>query len=384
MECSALSPIASATRSALACGWDGSISSLKVEHVRHQPFGSSSSGKIVHPISPEEAVDVPDHGEHMGETAELSGVELAPELTRYLPYVMRRAFAHVSANAVRSTPARDFAVLANLADHHVSSQQELAERLEINRTSMVKLIDRLQDIGYVTRTRNPENRRSYVLSLTAQGRDALDEIRHSVMERDEVITAALRPDERERLNDLLRTVLGEPEETPNTLSTEYLISQVFYLLRRRGDAMVSDIGLRIRNFASLSAIGKLGPCPQLQLARYLAVTEPSAAQIVEQLVQAGLVARGQDPADRRRYALELTDLGKERLTALRNAMDRLQAELVETLGGPDREQEIHSLLDKLLPSAPRRSNIEQVLALSGRTAAEAAAAERARTAGRSM
>jgi DNA-binding MarR family transcriptional regulator len=298
----------------------------------------------------------------MGETAELSGAELAPELTRYLPYLMRRAFVYVSAHADRSTEARDFAVLSSLADHQVSSQQELAERLEINRTIMVKLIDRLQDAGYVTRTRNPDNRRSYVLSLTEQGRNALHDMRRSVMDRDKLIAAALRPDERERLNDLLRTILGEAPKMPTSLSTEYLLTQVFYLLRRRGDAMVSDLGLRIRNFASLSTIGKLGPCPQQLFARYLAVTEPAAAQIVEELVQAGLVARGQDPADRRRYALELTDLGEERLITLRDAMDRLQAELVQTLGGTDREEDIHTLLHKLLPLAvAQRSNINEML-----------------------
>ena len=288
---------------------------------------------------------VPDSGEHVGE---LSGVELAPELTRYLPYLMRRAFVRVEASPDRSTQARDFAVLAAIADQSVSSQQELAERLEINRTVMVKLLDRLQGAGYITRSRNPDNRRSYMLSLTDAGRNVLEEMRHSVRERDELITAPLNPKERERLNDLLRTVLGEPETTPGTLSTEYLITQVFYLLRRRGDAMVSDLGLRVRNFASLFAIDKLGPCPQQQFARYLAVTEPAAALIVEELVQGGLVIRGQDSVDRRRYALKLTDLGRERLAALRDAVERLQADLVKTLGGSDNEEEIHTLLLKLL------------------------------------
>ncbi|MFD2354860.1 MarR family transcriptional regulator [Nonomuraea ferruginea] len=48
------------------------------------------------------------------------------------------------------------------------------------------------------------------------------------------------------------------------------------------------------------------PCAQQQLARRLDITELAAAQIVDELVRLGLVARGQDPADRRRYALELT------------------------------------------------------------------------------
>jgi DNA-binding MarR family transcriptional regulator len=303
---------------------------------------------------------VPVPGERMDKPAELSGVVLAPELTRYLPYLMRRAFSYVSANADSSTQARDFAVMASLADQPVSSQQELAERLEINRTIMVKVIDRLQAAGHVRRTRNAENRRSYVLSLTDAGRDALEEMQPAVLARDEQLTANLSPRERERLNELLRTVLGRPEKTPNALTTEYLITQVFYLLRRRGDALVADVGLRVRNFGSLFAIGKLGPCPQQHLARYLAVTEPAAAQIVEELVRGGLVARGQDPVDRRRYALELTELGWERLATLRDAVDRLQGELTETMGGAEHEAQIHTLIHKLLPpEEPDRPEIDE-------------------------
>ena len=298
---------------------------------------------------------MPDPDGHVAGSAEVVGVALAPELTRYLPYLMRKAFAYISANATRSTKPRDFVVLASLVDQDVCSQQELAERLEINRTIMVKLIDRLQDAGYVTRTRNPDNRRSYVLSLTTAGRAVLAEMRHSVTERDEQITSALTFAERERLNDLLRMLLGEPAETPAALSTEYLVTQAFYLLRRRGDTMVSDARLRVRNFGPLFAIGKFGPCPQQRLARYLAVTEPAAAQIVDELVQAELVARGQDPTDRRRYALELTVEGRRKLAILHDAIERLQTDLVRMVGGPENEAEIHTLLHKLLPpDTPQR------------------------------
>ncbi|WUH88811.1 MarR family transcriptional regulator [Streptomyces sp. NBC_00433] len=289
-----------------------------------------------------------DPDSHGGTAAELAGAPLAPELTRFLPYLMRRAFAHVSSTADRSTQARDYAVLAGLADGHGTSQQALAERLEINRTIMVKLIDRLQAAGYVTRTRNPDNRRSYVLSLTEAGHAALAGMQSQVLERDRLVTANLTAPERDRLNELLRTVLGEPDRTPSTVSTEYLITQVFYLLRRRGDALVADAGMRVRDFGALSAIGRLGPCPQQQFARYLALTEPAAALIVDELAGKGLVTRGQDPDDRRRYALELTGLGRERLAYLTGAVEGLQAEIVEMFGGPQAEAELHTLIHKVI------------------------------------
>jgi len=79
----------------------------------------------------------------------------------------------------------------------------------------------------------------------------------------------------------------------------------------------------------------------------MGVTEPAAAQIVDELVSLGLVTRGRDPHDRRRYALELTDLGRARLALLRDTTRRLRSE-VRALLGPDGERELRALLTKLL------------------------------------
>lgn len=118
-------------------------------------------------------------------------------------------------------------------------------------------------------------------------------------------------------------------------------------LRRRGDSMLTDVGLRMRHYGPLSAIDKFGPCPQQRLARYLAINEPAAATLVDELVQGGLVARGQDRADRRRYALTLTDLGRDRLGVVREAAERLQRELAEIVG-PEGDAELRLLLSRLL------------------------------------
>jgi DNA-binding MarR family transcriptional regulator len=47
------------------------------------------------------------------------------------------------------------------------SQQAIGERLRIDRTTMVALIDSLERAGYVKRERNPGDRRAYVITLTA-------------------------------------------------------------------------------------------------------------------------------------------------------------------------------------------------------------------------
>ena len=58
----------------------------------------------------------------------------------------------------------------NLLGEGPVSQQELGEQLGIDRTTVVELIDDLEKKGVVERRRNPTDRRSYALHLTARGR----------------------------------------------------------------------------------------------------------------------------------------------------------------------------------------------------------------------
>jgi DNA-binding MarR family transcriptional regulator len=260
--------------------------------------------------------------------------------------LLRRVYAHFTAGALDDDPqARDYVVLDTLADQDVESQQELAERLGINRTIMVGLVDHLESGGYVTRTRNPANRRSYVLSITGEGRAARDSMREAVAARDDRITAALTPAERRRLDELLSRLVPGPDPIR---STAYLVAQAHYRLRRLGDALLADAGLRTRHLGALAAIEASAPCAQQQLARQLDITEPAVAQKVDELVHLGLVVRGRDPHDRRRYALELTDLGRERIVAVRRSVERMQAEVLDALGA-DGERDLRGLLGRLLP-----------------------------------
>lgn len=289
----------------------------------------------------------PDASSAAGPT-EIADAALPDELRGFVGYLLRRVFARLTAEALQDGPrSRDFVVLDALAEQDAASQAEVAERLGINRTIMVRLIDRLELAGHVTRSRNPANRRSYVLSLTASGRAALDGMRAAVSDRDARITAGLTAPERRRFDALLGRLLPEPEQ-PAVRSTEYLVTQAHFRLRRLGDDRLAATGLRVRHFGPLTAIDRLGPCPQQRLAHYLAITEPAAAEVVDDLVTSGLVARGRDPQDRRRYALVLTDLGRERLAVVRAGVERLQADVIDALGA-DGERELRALLVKLLP-----------------------------------
>lgn len=286
---------------------------------------------------------MPDH-DSGGATGQLS-----PVLSRYTNYLMRRAFARANRLSLETVSGgahpRDYLVLGVLAEKNAYSQQDLVERLGINRTVMVKLIDRLEDAGCVVRSRNPTDRRSYVLSLTPQGRQAMTDMGPAISHGDDRLTAPLSAQERRRLPELLRPLLPGLDETPEQ-RTAYLIAQAHHALRRRADDALAELGVAARHFGALAVLEELGPCPQQQLAAQLGVTEASAVPIVDDLEQQGLVTRARNPADRRQYALELTPAGRDRFTAARSVFDGLQAELRGVLGA-EGDAELRRLLAKL-------------------------------------
>jgi DNA-binding MarR family transcriptional regulator len=61
----------------------------------------------------------------------------------------------------------------------------------------------------------------------------------------------------------------------------------------------------------------------------------------------GLVERRRDPADRRSYALKPTSDGHATLRQARTAIEQINDQLDQTLGGDDKRRELNRLLHKL-------------------------------------
>ena len=66
--------------------------------------------------------------------------------------------------------------IAHLAREEGITQAALAERLEVKRITLTRLIDRMEAAGWVTRKADPEDRRASLLFLTAKAQPILDEL----------------------------------------------------------------------------------------------------------------------------------------------------------------------------------------------------------------
>ena len=106
-------------------------------------------------------------------------------------------------------------VLSLLDETEGISQQKLALILGIRPQSLSELIMKLERDGLLLRSKNPEDRRETLVSLTEAGRQRAAEFEQQRRRREEDFLAPLTAEERSTLTGLLRKLLrgGElPEE----------------------------------------------------------------------------------------------------------------------------------------------------------------------------
>jgi DNA-binding MarR family transcriptional regulator len=94
------------------------------------------------------------------------------------------------------------------------SQRALAERLGMFPSRAVALVDELEQRNLVVRAADPEDRRTYALRLTENGRRTLADIAQVAREHQDALLAALDQREREQLARLLQKVATEQGLAP--------------------------------------------------------------------------------------------------------------------------------------------------------------------------
>ena len=88
------------------------------------------------------------------------------------------------------------------------SQGEVARRMGIDRTTMVALIDELEQKGLVQRRQDPADRRKNVVALTGSGRDTLGRANKAGAEAERRFLSPLAPGEQETFKKALRALLS--------------------------------------------------------------------------------------------------------------------------------------------------------------------------------
>jgi DNA-binding MarR family transcriptional regulator len=134
-------------------------------------------------------------------------VRLANELRLACMRIARR----VRFESDRELPPHQFSVLARLEDRP-RTNSELAEIERVSAPSMKRTTNCLVEMGYVSRTDDPHDRRQVILSLTDTGRQALKRVRR---QRDEWMLRRF-----EHLTDAERELLARATEVLAKVASE--------------------------------------------------------------------------------------------------------------------------------------------------------------------
>lgn len=247
----------------------------------------------------------------------------------------------------------ELAVLTAVAALGPASQRVLGERIAIDRTTMVQIIDRLEGEGLVARKRDPSDRRNYAVTLTPAGRRVYGRLRTTIAAHTACLTRNLTPAQRRRLNALLLTLLATPRvgltQLPSDLAdrTGFLVARVHLALRGIGRELLRPLGIEPQHFAVLTILDDLGPISQRRLADELGVSATIVVKLADHLEGEGLVERRRAPEDRRVQRLTLTPDGLALLPQVREIVAAGTAQFTKPIGAKG-AKELERLLVALL------------------------------------
>lgn len=133
----------------------------------------------------------------------------------------------------------------------------------------------------------------------------------------------------------------------------FLLNDTARLFRRSFNARTRDSGITALQWRLISYLKRHEGIRQGPLAELIEVEPITLSRMVDRLVEAELVERRADPADRRAWRLYLTPRAGEVLGGMRALADTLTAEAIEGLS-PAEVDQLTDLVERVRANLSRR------------------------------
>jgi MarR family transcriptional regulator, lower aerobic nicotinate degradation pathway regulator len=98
---------------------------------------------------------------------------------------------------------RQFHLLGLLHDRGALTQQELGTLMDVDPSILVTLLNPLEADGYLSRERDPDDRRRHVVTITRRGEQQLERAARAQRDAENELFAELTDDQREQLRGIL-------------------------------------------------------------------------------------------------------------------------------------------------------------------------------------
>jgi DNA-binding MarR family transcriptional regulator len=101
---------------------------------------------------------------------------------------------------------RHVAALIELRDRGELTQQSLCGQLHLDPTNLVAILNELEERGFATRRRDPEDRRRHLVEVSKKGIAVIDKVSEVMDGVEADLLDGLEPDQREQLGPLLTSI----------------------------------------------------------------------------------------------------------------------------------------------------------------------------------
>lgn len=134
------------------------------------------------------------------------------DIEESLGFLMSKAHQAFSSNfkarlAYFNITPPQFATLAFLCKQDGMNQIQLGNKMQVDRTTISGIIDRLEKEDFVTRQNNPSDRRTHLVFLTPKGRELKNRIQTSAISANSETLAVLTSEEVRQLKTYLKKIV---------------------------------------------------------------------------------------------------------------------------------------------------------------------------------
>ncbi len=128
------------------------------------------------------------------------------EQLTYLVYVMQKRMRRQMSMALDryDVTLEQFVVLYNLIDQDGINQKTLSKRVDKDQATLARILDILENRGYVERRTTERDRRAFLVYITDAGKQKVKETAHRLGDVHKDIVSGIPEDKVERFIDLIK------------------------------------------------------------------------------------------------------------------------------------------------------------------------------------
>ena len=139
------------------------------------------------------------------------------------------------------------------------------------------------------------------------------------------------------LSVLERAPAEESIGPPKDWGLIYLLARIFYAMRQKSEDALRPHNLTPMQFTILDSLNRWNGLSSAELSRRFRVTPQTMGEMIGNLERRALIARVQDPSNRRALRLSLTPAGENLLAACESEMQTIEAKMFEQMSNRDVE-----------------------------------------------